>query len=175
MVKGGSITSDTTGDRPTAQESSSSLDSWFTGLAGSSDVNFSASLQNAAVHTLPPLEEVSSSSFQQQQQHQQLQPQTRNHSNSSSVISPALNQSLHDRLPAVAAALPVLMLPPANSGLYHQPVDAAAMPEPATGNSIPEFLYQLTKMLTDDNREIIEWSNGKYRIYLCLTGADAAH
>lgn len=27
--------------------------------------------------------------------------------------------------------------------------------------SIPEFLYQLTKMLTDDNRGIIEWSNGK--------------
>jgi hypothetical protein len=27
--------------------------------------------------------------------------------------------------------------------------------------SIPEFLYQLTKMLTSNNRDIIEWSNGK--------------
>ena len=28
----------------------------------------------------------------------------------------------------------------------------------ALGGSVPEFLYQLTKMLTDDNRSIIEWS-----------------
>lgn len=27
-------------------------------------------------------------------------------------------------------------------------------------NTVPEFLYQLTKMLTDNNRDIIEWSNG---------------
>ena len=32
----------------------------------------------------------------------------------------------------------------------------------AANNSVPEFLYQLTKMLTDDHRDIIEWSNGKY-------------
>ena len=30
-------------------------------------------------------------------------------------------------------------------------------------NTVPEFLYQLTKMLTDNNRDIIEWSNGKFR------------
>jgi hypothetical protein len=30
------------------------------------------------------------------------------------------------------------------------------------GNSVPEFLYQLMKMLTDDNRDIIEWSNGAF-------------
>lgn len=30
----------------------------------------------------------------------------------------------------------------------------------ACTNSTPEFLYQLTKMLTDDNRDIIEWTNG---------------
>lgn len=35
----------------------------------------------------------------------------------------------------------------------------------STGNSVPEFLYQLTKMLTDDNRDIIEWSDGT-RIFL---------
>ena len=28
-------------------------------------------------------------------------------------------------------------------------------------NTVAEFLYQLTKMLTDDNREVIEWSNGE--------------
>lgn len=30
-------------------------------------------------------------------------------------------------------------------------------------NTVPEFLYQLTKMLTDNNRDIIEWSNGTLR------------
>jgi hypothetical protein len=28
-------------------------------------------------------------------------------------------------------------------------------------NTVPEFLYQLTKMLTDNNRDTIEWSHGK--------------
>ena len=26
--------------------------------------------------------------------------------------------------------------------------------------TVPEFLYQLTKMLTDDNKDVIEWANG---------------
>jgi len=30
---------------------------------------------------------------------------------------------------------------------------------------IAEFLYQLTKMLTDDNNEIIEWANGKIKVH----------
>lgn len=33
---------------------------------------------------------------------------------------------------------------------------------PIVGNTnVPEFLYQLIKMLTDNHREVIEWSNGK--------------
>ncbi|GAX24167.1 hypothetical protein FisN_4Lh252 [Fistulifera solaris] len=30
---------------------------------------------------------------------------------------------------------------------------------------IAEFLYQLTKMLTDDNNEVIEWSDGRIRVH----------
>jgi hypothetical protein len=30
-----------------------------------------------------------------------------------------------------------------------------------SSGSIPDFLFQLTKMLTDNNRDIIEWSNGR--------------
>lgn len=30
---------------------------------------------------------------------------------------------------------------------------------------IAEFLYQLTKMLTDDNSEIIEWSDGRIKVH----------
>lgn len=33
----------------------------------------------------------------------------------------------------------------------------------ANNNTVAEFLYQLTKMLTDNNKEVIEWSNGKFR------------
>jgi HSF-type DNA-binding len=30
---------------------------------------------------------------------------------------------------------------------------------------IAEFLYQLTKMLTDDNTEVIEWSDGRIKVH----------
>lgn len=33
-------------------------------------------------------------------------------------------------------------------------------------NTVPEFLYQLTKMLTHDNKDIIEWSDGT--LVLCV-------
>jgi len=32
-------------------------------------------------------------------------------------------------------------------------------------NTVAEFLYQLTKMLTDDNREVIEWNKGKIEVH----------
>ena len=38
----------------------------------------------------------------------------------------------------------------------------------AAANTIPEFLYQLTKLLTDDNRDAIEWNYGK-TIIVCFT------
>ena len=46
----------------------------------------------------------------------------------------------------------------AGMSLFHQ-----IPPAPAT--SVPEFLFQLTKMLTDDNKEIIEWVNGKIAVH----------
>lgn len=33
-------------------------------------------------------------------------------------------------------------------------------------NTVPEFLYQLTKLLTDDNRDAIEWSHGKLSCFV---------
>merc|ERR1712232_1075128 len=35
----------------------------------------------------------------------------------------------------------------------------------SANNTVAEFLYQLTKMLTDDNREVIEWANGKIEVH----------
>lgn len=46
----------------------------------------------------------------------------------------------------------------AGMSLFHQ-----IPPAPAT--SVPEFLFQLTKMLTDDNKEIIEWVSGKIAVH----------
>jgi hypothetical protein len=42
-------------------------------------------------------------------------------------------------------------------------------------NSVPEFLYQLSKMLTDNNRDIIEWSNGETlkMAYACNLGSSS--
>lgn len=37
--------------------------------------------------------------------------------------------------------------------------------EIVSNTSVPEFLYQLTKMLTDEHRDIIEWSNGKIEVH----------
>jgi len=37
---------------------------------------------------------------------------------------------------------------------------------PIVGNTnVPEFLYQLIKMLTDNHRDVIEWSNGKIEVH----------
>ena len=41
------------------------------------------------------------------------------------------------------------------------PSTGVVIPAVSSPNTVPEFLYQLTKMLTDNNRDIIEWSNGE--------------
>ncbi len=40
-----------------------------------------------------------------------------------------------------------------------------AVAQIVSNTSVPEFLYQLTKMLTDDHRDIIEWSNAKIEVH----------
>lgn len=45
--------------------------------------------------------------------------------------------------------------------LHISPAIGVIAPSMTATNTVPEFLYQLTKMLTDNNREVIEWSNGK--------------
>ena len=41
------------------------------------------------------------------------------------------------------------------------PSAGLAVPSAPANNTVPEFLYQLTKMLTGGHNDIIEWSNGK--------------
>lgn len=45
--------------------------------------------------------------------------------------------------------------------LHISPSTGVVVPEMQSTNTVPEFLYQLTRMLTDNNRDVIEWSNGK--------------
>jgi hypothetical protein len=54
-----------------------------------------------------------------------------------------------------------LVAPPGSPALVAGASSTATMQ-----NSTPEFLYQLTKMLTDhENKEIIEWSNGRIEVH----------
>jgi len=48
----------------------------------------------------------------------------------------------------------------AKSPLPILPSAGLTVPAVPANNTVPEFLYQLTKMLTGGHNEIIEWSNG---------------
>jgi hypothetical protein len=148
MAEGGiSSLSNAAGERPIAVSSTSSLDSWFTEMAGGD----SGTVSSEPTHNTT--EEVKLSN----------DPHTKPQADSTSVISPAINQLLQAPL---TGALPHMMLPPNQMPMFPTSRIAAialAGTGTAAGNSIPEFLYQLTKMLTDDNREIIEWSKGTIR------------
>lgn len=67
--------------------------------------------------------------------------------------------SLHDGLQAPAAMPPVM---PTVGRRSSAPASTSSSSF-AVNNSVPEFLYQLHKMLTDSNAEVIEWSTGKWR------------
>lgn len=68
--------------------------------------------------------------------------------------------SLNQLFPELA--MQTLLQPVDESG---EPMPQVPVPAPAiaVSGSVPEFLYQLTKMLTDDNSDVIEWSNGACR------------
>jgi hypothetical protein len=57
------------------------------------------------------------------------------------------------------------MIVPAGNNNHNNIVTDETVAQIVSNNSVPEFLYQLTKMLTDDHRDIIEWSNGKIEVH----------
>jgi len=72
-------------------------------------------------------------------------------------------RSFQPAVPALASAggiVSVSQLPPGATlaGINMENSLTPSVAAAALGGSVPEFLYQLTKMLTDDNRSIIEWS-----------------
>lgn len=50
-------------------------------------------------------------------------------------------------------------------GQGNNSISEEAVAQIVTNTSVPEFLYQLTKMLTDEHRDIIEWSNAKIEVH----------
>jgi hypothetical protein len=54
---------------------------------------------------------------------------------------------------------------PAESGRDSAGEDGSLDDDGAPSHPIAEFLYQLTKMLQDDNDEIIEWSHGRIKVH----------
>ena len=71
----------------------------------------------------------------------------------SSNVPLAVSSSLHTSGTVLAAPVPIISRP------------AASVPAPASvsnNNTVAEFIFQLTKMLTDDNKDVIEWSNGNF-------------
>lgn len=89
------------------------------------------------------------------------------------AVSSTSLDSMHDRTAAIESTIPCTRAGPqkvspvfthqTNQSDLHRPSFLASsilgLSQPA-GGAVPEFLYQLTKMLTDNNREVIEWSNG---------------
>lgn len=70
--------------------------------------------------------------------------------------SPPAHASVTGSTPSAAAAAPaptMTALPMATTGTT------------SVSGSIPEFLFQLTKMLSDNNRHVIEWSKGRIEVH----------
>lgn len=80
-------------------------------------------------------------------------------SNSSTSATSSITAALHP------SGLPLYFNPPLSTSVSQAVIkshftDGRLSYVSAASNTVPEFLYQLTKMLTDDNREIIEWAKG---------------
>ena len=67
--------------------------------------------------------------------------------------SPNLSATMPTNFPStlIVSKSPLPILPSAGLSVASAPAN----------NTVPEFLYQLTKMLTGGHNDIIEWSNGK--------------
>jgi hypothetical protein len=84
---------------------------------------------------------------------QQLQAMTEHVTSTSQSSTPSLTSAMPTSFPSalIVSNNPLPILPSAG-------IAVSAVP---ANNTVPEFLYQLTKMLTGGHNEIIEWSNGK--------------
>ena len=125
----------------TVVSNSSSRDS-FVGLAGAND---------AAGDWEQSYNRTTTTAAMPQPTHHHHQPD--HPVNASQSSTPSLTSTMPTSFPStlIVSKNPLPILP--SAGL--------AVPAAPTNNTVPEFLYQLTKMLTGGHNDIIEWSNGK--------------
>lgn len=84
--------------------------------------------------------------------------------NTSLPLSDSIEQQLlHSQFDQAQAA--TSLSHQAHIGQGNNSISEEAVAQIVTNTSVPEFLYQLTKMLTDDHRDIIEWSNAKIEVH----------
>lgn len=142
--------------RPVAISSTSSLDSFATSYT-QANIDNSSSRSNAAV-----IKEESSSAIKQDNQQEIVQRQPPCPTSNNSTVVSSRPSLIPFPLSSSPSATPVPIMP------SHPSFATSASNSnkvPASNNTVAEFLYQLTKMLTDDNREIIEWNNGKIEVH----------
>lgn len=137
-------------------------------------LNTQRSRRPVTVSSMSSLE--SSASAYDTAQEQASLPETSNNIVSSSTLDsmiqspPHTNSAVPDEEtsssnPPVASSSfgPSGMLLSAPVPIISRPAAAIQAPAPANNNhAVAEFIFQLTKMLTDDNRDVIEWTNGNF-------------
>jgi len=145
-------------NRPVAISSTSSLDSFAT-------TGTSTNVDIISYNTASLLEKERSSTVKQEPTHNIPVNGTAHHVNSwmvssrPSVVPYPLGQSATATQERIMSSHTPLV---SSSSTVKQ---SATKPSSAANNTVAEFLYQLTKMLTDDNREVIEWNNGKIEVH----------
>lgn len=146
----------TVSTRPVAISSTSSLDSFATSYT-QNFVDVSIQQDSAVV-----IKEENASAILENEKQQQI--------SSPDVSCPATNNL------TVVSSRPSLVSYPVATSSTAGSVTIPSLPSSVSSsansskgssgnNTVAEFLYQLTKMLTDDNRETIEWNNGKIDVH----------
>lgn len=136
--------------RPVAVSSTSSLDSFTANLPQQAhhetDTYVTDSSLSAPTPFVPSLNERFSES-------------------SNAIVSNPLAAQRPNLVPNSTASAPAsapIPIVPLHPSIIPVVVPSTAVP---ANNTVAEFLYQLTKMLTDDNREVIEWANSKIEVH----------
>lgn len=145
-------------NRPQTVSSFSSIDT--TGYEQSDGVYDPNTVQQSALPSLPPLTENSGTSTVVSA-HTSADTNFGLTTNNTTFISGTASVGALESMPSATSSTS-LSAPPTMHITSSTGVLVASTPNT---NTVPEFLYQLTKMLTDNNRDIIEWSNGKIEVH----------
>ena len=141
-------------DRPQTVSSLSSIDT--TGYEQSDGIYDPNTIQQSALPPLPPLIDNSGSSTVVTA-YTSADTNYGATTNNATFISGTVSAVALEPVPAVPSSTNL----PAHASLQITSSTGVLVASTPNTNTVPEFLYQLTKMLTDNNRDIIEWSNGK--------------